>query len=234
MPADDKIREIDWRNPRRNGVRMHLPSLSHHSLPSRRALFLALACALSLAPETTPPLQASPRTSSSLATNAVSAFQAAMADTSTVSGPPRGSAAELTAISRFEGFLAHLDEKTAREETEKVYAPDAFLNDTLKTLHGSAAIRDYFIKTAQGLDSMSVVFDDVATSGQNYYFRWTMETRMKHLAKGKTVRTIGVTLIRFDPRGRVILHQDFWDSAQGVWDYVPVIGPTIKWIQSQL
>jgi hypothetical protein len=171
---------------------------------------------------------------SSQAQDPVTAFNQAMAATVSVQGPPRGSASEKAAISRFEQFLGHLNEKTARDETEKVYAPDAFLNDTLKTLHGSAAIRDYFIKTAQGLESMTVTFDDVAVSGRNYYFRWTMDTRMKHLAKGKTVRTIGVTLVRFDPQGRVLIHQDFWDSAQGVWDHVPVLGTVIRWIQSKI
>ena len=166
--------------------------------------------------------------------NPVGDFQQALAATASVKGPLQGSAEEKAAIARFENFLSHLDEKTAREETEKVYAPEAFLNDTLKTLHGSPAIRDYFIKTAQGLDGMTVVFDDVAVSGQNYYFRWTMETQMKHLAKGQTIRTIGVTLVRFDPQGRVLLHQDFWDSAQGVWDHVPVLGSVIRWIQSSL
>jgi hypothetical protein len=151
-----------------------------------------------------------------------------------VQGPPRGSTAEKEAIARFESFLGHLDEKTAREQTERVYAPDAFLNDTLKTIHGSPAIRDYFIKTAQGLESMTVTFDDVAVSGQNYYFRWTMDTRMKHLARGKNVRTIGVTMVRFDSQERVILHQDFWDSAQGVWDHVPGVGAAIRWIQSKI
>jgi len=140
----------------------------------------------------------------------VTAFTSAMSTTAVVHGPPRGSAAEKESIARFEGFLAHLDEKTARDQTEKVYAPDAFFNDTLKTLHGSPAIRDY------------------------YYFRWTMDTRMKHLARGKNVRTIGVTLVRFDPQGRVLIHQDFWDSAQGVWDHVPVIGRVIRWIQSSI
>ena len=57
---------------------------------------------------------------------------------------------------------------------------------------------------------------------------------MKHLARGKNVRTIGVTLVRFDPQGRVLIHQDFWDSAQGVWDHVPVIGRVIRWIQSSI
>lgn len=164
----------------------------------------------------------------------MAAFREAMTATAAIQGPTGGSEAEKAAISRFEGFLSHLDEKTAREETEKVYAPDAFLNDTLKTLHGSPAIRDYFIKTAQGLESMTVTFDDLAVSGRNYYFRWTMETRMKHLARGKTVRTIGMTLVRFDPKGRVLVHQDFWDSAQGVWDHVPVLGTVIRWIQAKI
>jgi hypothetical protein len=162
------------------------------------------------------------------------AFDQALAQTDVIQGPARGSCTEEVAIRRFEDFLAHLDEKTARDQTEKVYAPDAFLNDTLKTIHGSPAIRDYFIKTAKGLDSMTVTFDDVALSGRNYYFRWTMDTRMKNLARGKTVRTIGVTLVRFDREGRVILHQDFWDSAQGVWEHVPGIGGVIRWIRAKI
>ena len=166
--------------------------------------------------------------------SSVSSFQEAMASTASIQSPPRGSIAEKEAISRFENFLGHLDEKTARDETTKVYAPEAFLNDTLKTVHSSAAIRDYFIKTAQGLDSMIVTFDEVAVSGHNYYFRWTMDTRMKHLAKGRNVRTIGVTLVRFDPQGRVLIHQDFWDSAQGVWDHVPVLSSMMRWIQSKI
>jgi hypothetical protein len=190
--------------------------------PLHAILLIAATVSTSLSAQQSPTQGSSP------------AFQDAINATASVQGPPQGSAAEKDAISRFEKFLGHLDEKTAREDTEKVYAPGAFLNDTLKTLHGSPAIRDYFIKTAQGLESMTVSFDDVAVSGRNYYFRWTMDTRMKHLAKGKTVRTIGVTLVRFDPHGRVLLHQDFWDSAQGVWDHVPVLGTVIRWIQSRI
>jgi hypothetical protein len=164
----------------------------------------------------------------------VSDFEQADRSTSRVASPASGGCTEKQTVDRFRQFLSHLDEKTAREETEKVYAPDAYLNDTLKTVRGAPAIRDYFIKTARGLDSMSVRFDDLAVSGGNYYFRWTMETRMKKLARGKTVRTIGVTLVRFDREGRVIMHQDFWDSAQGVWEHVPVIGTVIRRIRSSL
>jgi len=171
---------------------------------------------------------------SASANEAVSSFQQALEQTEKVQGPERGSCTEQAGIRRFQDFLAHLDEKTAREDTEKVYAPDAYLNDTLKTIHGASAIRDYFIKTAKGLDSMTVTFDDLAVSGRNYYFRWTMDTRMKNLARGKNVRTIGITMVRFDGEGRVILHQDFWDSAQGVWEHVPVMGGVIRWILTKI
>lgn len=164
----------------------------------------------------------------------VASFQEALALTEKIQGPARGSCTEQAGIRRFEEFLSHLDEKTAREDTEKVYAPHAFLNDTLKTIHGAPAIRDYFIKTAKGLESMTVAFDDMAVSGRNYYFRWTMDTRMKNLARGKTVRTIGITMVRFDSEGRVILHQDFWDSAQGVWEHVPGVGAAIRWIRTKI
>jgi SnoaL-like domain len=168
------------------------------------------------------------------ADNPVNSFQKALTATVEVEGPGRGSGKEQAGIRRFEDFLARLDEKTAREQTEQVYAPGAYLNDTLKTIHGAPAIRDYFIKTAKGLDSMTVTFDDVAVSGRNYYFRWTMDTRMKNLSRGKTVRTIGITLVRFDREGRVVLHQDFWDSAQGVWEHVPGVGAAIRWIRTKI
>ncbi len=205
---DDKSGEVDGRAEGRENRVMKSP------LP---LLLLALVAAS--------PLRAG---------DPVGEFQDAMTRTAKIQGPTRGSCTEQDGIRRFENFLAHLDEKTARLETEKVYAPDAFLNDTLRTVHGAPAIRDYFIKTAKGLESMTVTFDDVAVSGNNYYFRWTMDTRMKNLAKGKTVRTIGMTLVRFDREGRVILHQDFWDSAQGVWDHVPGVGGAIKWIRSKI
>jgi hypothetical protein len=167
-------------------------------------------------------------------TDPVASFRQALERTDKIQGPARGSCTEQAGIRRFQDFLAHLDEKTARQETERVYAPGAFLNDTLKTIHGAPAIRDYFIRTARGLDSMTVTFDDVAVSGRNYYIRWTMDTRMKNLARGKTVRTVGVTLVRFDHEGRVILHQDFWDSAQGVWEHVPGVGSALRWIRAKI
>jgi DNA-binding transcriptional regulator/RsmH inhibitor MraZ len=68
----------------------------------------------------------------------------------------------------------------------------------------------------------------------SYYFRWVMDVRMKKVARGETIRTPGITLVRFDEQGRVLIHQDYWDSAAGLWEHVPVLGRGIRTIKARL
>jgi limonene-1,2-epoxide hydrolase len=145
----------------------------------------------------------------------------------------KGSEAERAAIARVKDFLSVMSAETVRATTRQVYADDAYLNDTLKTVRGNGAIEAYFLATAEGAESITVQFDDVAESGGNYYLRWVMDTRLKRLRKGETIRTIGVTHIRFSADGRVALHQDFWDSTAGVFEHVPAVGTMIRGIKAK-
>lgn len=145
----------------------------------------------------------------------------------------QGSAEEKAAIERVKNFLATMTEESVRQGTRKVYATDAYLNDTLTTKRGAEAIETYFLATAQNAESITVVFEDVAESNGDYYFRWVMDTRLKKLRKGETIRTIGITHIRFNEQGQVVLHQDFWDSASEVYEHVPGVGRMIRWIKAK-
>ena len=141
---------------------------------------------------------------------------------------------EKAAIQRFQNFLSRFTEEKLLTDTRQVYAPQAFFNDTLKTVRGSAAIEKYFLETLKNTDEITVDFADVARSGNDYYFRWVMDVRFKKFHRGKIARTIGVTHVRFNRAGQVILHQDYWDSTQGLFEYVPVIGDAIRFIKARL
>jgi ketosteroid isomerase-like protein len=146
-----------------------------------------------------------------------------------------GSDVEREAISRVKQFLSEITERSVRETTLQVYAPDAYLNDTLTSRRGAETIRDYFLSTVEAAESITASIEDVTRAGDgSYYFRWVMDVRMKKVAKGDTIRTLGVTLIRFDEQGRVLIHQDYWDSAAGLWDHVPVLGRGIRTIKARL
>jgi hypothetical protein len=161
-------------------------------------------------------------------------FHEALASRTNVLGLAKGSEAERVAVERVKEFFADMTENSVRRLTRQVYAPEAYLNDTLKSLNGAAAIEDYFIATVRNAESVTVRFEDVAESGGNYYFRWVMDTRLKKLRAGETIRTIGITLVRFDAQGRVLVHQDFWDSTAGVFEHVPGVGTAIRGIKAKI
>ena len=139
---------------------------------------------------------------------------------------------EKQAIGRFKSFFKNVTPDSVREQTSGLYAEDAFFNDTLKTVHGRPAIEEYFAKTATHVDLFHTEVVDVARSGDNYYVRWIMDVRFR--GSKKTIRTIGVTQLRFDPAGRIVLHQDFWDSTAGFFEHLPVLGPLIRGVKSML
>lgn len=141
---------------------------------------------------------------------------------------------EKAAIDAFQYYLSHLGKETVLAKTQKVYAPDVFFNDTLKTVHGSVALEEYFLGTAGNTEAIAVDFTDVVRSGNDYYFRWIMDVKFKKIMKGQSVRTIGMTHVRFNSAGQVILHQDYWDSSQGLFEYVPVLGGGIRFLKSRL
>jgi SnoaL-like domain len=146
-----------------------------------------------------------------------------------------GSAVEREAIERLKGFLGNWTVESIHSNTLSVYAPDAWFNDTLKTVRGATNIQAYFLKTMKNTESLTVQFDDVTRSGDGfYYFRWVMDTRLKSIAKGETLRTPGITLVRFDASGRVVIHQDYWDSTAGLFEHVPLLGRGIRAIKARL
>lgn len=139
---------------------------------------------------------------------------------------------EKQAIVRFKAFFKYVTPDSVREQTSGLYAEDAFFNDTLKTVRGRRAIEEYFTKTAAHVDLFQTEVVEVARSGDNYYVRWIMDVRFR--GSKKTIRTIGVTQLRFDPAGRIVLHQDFWDSTAGFFEHLPVLGPLIRGVKSML
>ena len=141
---------------------------------------------------------------------------------------------EKAAVADFKKYLSAFIRDSVRRDTPRVDAPDAWLNDTLKTVRGSKAIEEYFLGSVAKTGEIKVVFTDVARSGNDYYFRWVMDVKFKKFQRGKTIRTIGITHVRFNRDGQVLLHQDYWDSARGLFEYVPVIGGGIRFIKSRL
>lgn len=153
----------------------------------------------------------------------------------TPSGLEEGGPGEQAALVRFKKFLQGIgDVKFVRDQTLKVYAADAYLDDTLVVHHGASEIEAYFVKTSETMKSYQVTIDDVARSGDNYYVRWTMIFSAPALSGGQPVHSIGISNIRFNREGRVEFHQDFWDSGKNFYAHLPVVGGAVGFVRKRL
>lgn len=159
----------------------------------------------------------------------VQAYQTALARTDPAE---IGSADEQSAIARFKDLFSVLSPEKVRDKASEVYAENAYFNDTLKTVIGAEAIEDYLLESARRAASVTVRFDDTVGKEGEYYFRWTMHIRFEE--GSEPVRSIGMTHIRFNEDGKVVLHQDYWDAASGLFEHLPVIGGMIRLVKGRL
>lgn len=137
-------------------------------------------------------------------------------------------------LQRFLAMFGDLTQKSVAEHAGRVYHDDVWFNDTLKTVEGLRELESYLSDTAENVVSCRVLPEDWSETADGLYLRWQMEIEFKKVAKGEVCRSIGMTHFRLAEDGRISYHQDYWDSASGFFDHVPILGTAIRWIRGRV
>ena len=145
-----------------------------------------------------------------------------------------GSAEETQAITRFTDFLREWNSETIADNVQAVYASEAYFNDTIEEMNSNKEIAHYLSKSLKATEAVRIEVLDVARSGVDYYFRWVMDIKFRNLNNSDWTQSEGMSQIRFDHEGKVLLHRDFWDAAGGLFAYMPVVGSLLRWIKGRL
>jgi hypothetical protein len=141
-------------------------------------------------------------------------------------------ARDRAALENFILAMSDLKHPEAKARLEAAYAPQLYFNDTVHTLRTRDEVVAYMLRTAERVESLKVEVNDVAIKDNNYYLRWVMSMRFKMSGDAVESKSIGMTHIRTDAEGRVVLHQDYWDGIEGVYQYIPFVGYMIGKVQS--
>ncbi len=108
-----------------------------------------------------------------------------------------------------------------------LYAPDASFKDPFNEVRGVAAIVDIFSHMFVQVEAPRFVVRDVVTQGDDAFFTWDFHFRMRRFRNDEQVIR-GASHLKFGPDGRIMLHRDYWDAAEELYEKLPVLGSLMR------
>jgi hypothetical protein len=127
-------------------------------------------------------------------------------------------------VATFRRTYGDLAEENFAERVAELYAEELYFNDTIHIIRDRDELVEYMRKTGAGLESSSVEIERVIRDGEDVYVRWTMHFVTRAAGKRIDSHSIGISQLRFNDQGKIVFHQDFWDSASALYQHLPVVG----------
>tara|TARA_B100001248_G_scaffold261547_2_gene253090 strand:- start:8121 stop:8552 length:432 start_codon:yes stop_codon:yes gene_type:complete len=115
-----------------------------------------------------------------------------------------------------------------------VYADAVIFEDPMSRIEGLNNLKAHFQKLYKNVISINFHFVDEVESGDTLALFWEMQLRAKSLKGGKPVSLEGMTKIIFNDRDQVILHKEYFDMGEFIYENIPLLGSVIKKIKQAL
>ena len=147
--------------------------------------------------------------------------------------PAHGAAVE-QGVAAFRYTFADLTREDLAERIGELYAEEFYFNDTVHIARERAELVDYMARTGDKLKQNRVEVHRVIRDGADVYLRWEMTFVSRALGKRVESNSIGMTHLRFNEQGRIVLHQDFWDSGSALYAHLPVVGFFVRRAQGAM
>lgn len=138
---------------------------------------------------------------------------------------------ETSPIDRYVAFFETINPETLGE-LRALCSDDVHFIDPFNDVKGVDRVIHIFEKMYEDVDEPSFWVLQRAEDGSRIFLRWTFTGRAKR--SGNTFEIDGVSEIQLNEDGKVILHRDFWDTAQAVYEKVPLLGSLLRVIRRRL
>lgn len=115
---------------------------------------------------------------------------------------------------------------------DEVYAADVVFQDPLHRVEGLVALRDYFARMYEGVESIRFEFDTVLQAPGEAMLAWTMHMRHRRLRPGQELALPGASHIRFGTQ--VHYHRDYFDAGAMLYERLPLLGGVVRAIRRRV
>ncbi len=111
-----------------------------------------------------------------------------------------------------------------------VYAEQARFKDPFNEVQGLPEIARIFQHMFERLDQPRFVMRTIVAEGDDAFLTWDFDFRTRGRGAA-ALRIHGASHLRFDASGRVVLHRDYWDAAEELYEQLPLLGALMRWLK---
>ena len=112
-----------------------------------------------------------------------------------------------------------------------LYDQNARFKDPFNDVVGLPAIVKIFEHMFVALDAPRFVVTGRVAQGQDCFLTWEFHFGFKNFKKGETQVILGASHLVFGSEGLIILHRDYWDAAEELYEKLPVVGALMRWLK---
>lgn len=111
----------------------------------------------------------------------------------------------------------------------RFYAPDAHFRDPFNDVRGVPAIEAIFRHMFAHTDQPRFIIEERVVQGQQVFVTWLFVFALR----GTPYQICGASHLRFNQAGLVVMHRDYWDAAEELFEKLPLVGLPIRWLRGR-
>lgn len=134
------------------------------------------------------------------------------------------------AVARLASFYAQLGPQDL-DRLGDFYAPGAGFKDPFNEVQGLPAIRQVFAHMFAALHEPRFVVTQQLVDGSQAFLVWEFRFRFRRFDTVTPQVVRGGSHLVLDGDGLVILHRDYWDAAEELYEKLPGLGALMRWLR---
>jgi steroid Delta-isomerase len=111
-----------------------------------------------------------------------------------------------------------------------LYGDGARFKDPFNDVHGPVEIRRIFEHMFRSLEGPRFEVTEALVQGDQCFLTWEFRFRMKRFDRDEQC-IHGGSHLRFGADGRLVLHRDYWDAAEELYEKLPLLGGLMRWLK---
>lgn len=135
-------------------------------------------------------------------------------------------------LRRLIDYFEHITEQNVAD-MPRFYAANAYFKDPFNEVNRVEDIVRIFGDMFHQVNNPRFVVHTAFESGQQVFMAWDFLFEMQRFKQGQVQCIKGSSHLQLNQNGLVQSHRDYWDTAEELYEKIPVLGGLMRWLKKQ-